>query len=102
MIRDIITTIIFVALICLICYTNQNRDRLNIAEENRIKQNKELIQFQEDIQRLDIRLTRNEIKTRVLENKEIILISKDVLKKFEKDIINFEQAIKDYEERIKK
>ena len=100
--RDIIITIIFITLICIIYCTNQNRVKINTAERNRIIQNKELIQFQKDIQRLDIRLTRNEIKTKILENKEIILLNKDVLKKFEKDIMAHEQAIKNHEDRIKK
>ncbi len=70
-------------------------------EDRAIFANSELSQLQKDFQRLDIRLTRNEIKTRVLENKEIILLNRNVLKIFEKDIEAFEAAIRDYEERIK-
>lgn len=97
--RDIITTIIFIALICVIYITNQNINRLDVAEERRIIQNKEMIMFQKDILRLDIRLTRNEIKTKVLENKEIILLHRDVLKKFEKDIDAVESVIRDYQKK---
>ena len=102
MIRDILTTIIFIALLFTICYTNQNITRLDKAEENRIKQNTEIIRFQKDISGLDTRLARNEMKTKVLENKEIILLSKDVLKKFEKDIEAFETAIRNHEEMMGK
>lgn len=99
--RDIITTIIFIVLVCIICFINQNRTLLNTAEDQRIIQNEEMIRFQKDISRLDIRLTRNEFKTKVLENKEIILLSKGVLRKFEKDVAAFETAIKNHEERMK-
>ena len=102
MIRDIITTIIFIALLFTICYTNQNRTRLDVAEDRRVIQNEEMLRFQKDVSRLDTRLTRNEMKTKVLENKEIILLSKDVLKKFEKDIEAFETAIRNHEGRLGK
>lgn len=100
--RDIITTIIFIILICVICFVNQNIDRLNIAEERRIKQNIEIMLLQKDIKRLDIRLTRNEIKTEVLKNKEILLMNRDLLKKFEKDVEAFEDAIRMHQKKMRK
>ena len=97
--RDIITTIIFIILICVICFVNQNIDRLNLAEERRIEQNIGIILIQKDIKKLDIRSIRNKFKIEVLKNKEILLMNRDLLKKFEKDVKAFEDAIKMYQER---
>lgn len=100
--RDIITTIIFIVLICIICFVNENIDRLNLAEENRILQNMEIMLLQKDISRLDVGLIRNETKTEVLKNKEIILMNRDLLEKFERDVEAFESVIKNHQERMGK
>jgi len=72
------------------------------AEENRIIQNTEIMRLSKDILRLDIRLTRNEMKTRVLQNTKVIILQKETLKRFIKEIEAMEQVIKDYQKGVKK
>ncbi len=102
MLRDIITTIIFLILFWCVITINQNMIKHTLAEENRIKQNIEIMLLQKDISRLDVRLTRNEIETEVLKNKEIILMNRDILKKFEKDVEAMEEVIRHHQKRMKK
>ena len=96
--REIIITIISFALLWCVVTINQNIAKHAKAEENRIKQNVEIIQIQKDIKRLDIRLTRNEIKTRVLQNTKIIILQKKALKRFIREIEAIEEVIRHYQE----
>jgi len=66
--EDIAIIIIALALLWVIVTVNSNLSKHETSEENRIKQNVEIILLQQDIKRLDI---------------ELIAAQKDLLKSFE-------------------